>query len=137
MGTEAYMAADRTPYHIKCLKCYQCKKKLNPSTLNEHQKQLYCRNCYEANFVNREDDIPDRTVMQVLPIGGNFYKEPKPVVPEILSEEELRKRREAEEAAKAWQRQQGPAIRTSSGCECPRLAPSHRTILTVSECTAA
>jgi len=112
-ATEAYMAADRTPYHIKCLKCFHCKKKLNPANLNEHEKQLYCKNCYEMKFVNTEDDIPDRTVMQVLPIGGNFFKEPKPVEP--ISEEELRKRREAEDAARAWNEAVGGAASQDKG----------------------
>jgi len=96
------MAADRTPFHTRCLKCYQCKKKLTPANLNEHMKQLYCRTCYEDNFLIKEDVIPDRTVMQVLPIQGNFIVEPKPVQ-EDLSPEELKRRKEAEEAARAWE----------------------------------
>ena len=57
----------RTPFHTRCLKCSQCPKKLTPATLNEHEKQLYCkwvilylyffvfpcisfRHCYELKF---------------------------------------------------------------------------------------
>merc|ERR1711962_1208419 len=101
-ATEAYYAADRTPYHTRCLKCQaKCNKKLTPATLNEHNKKLYCRNCYEDTFLDKDDDIPDRTVMQVLPREGAFIVEPKPVN-NNLSPEELQRRKEAEEAAKAW-----------------------------------
>ena len=44
------MAADRTPYHTFCIKCTQCKKKLTPATINEHDHKLFCPNCYEDLF---------------------------------------------------------------------------------------
>ena len=44
------MAADRTPFHIQCLKCQECKKKLTPATINEHEHRLYCPTCYEDLF---------------------------------------------------------------------------------------
>merc|ERR1711990_668459 len=96
---EAYMAADRTPFHIACLKCWTCQKKLTPATINEHQHRLYCPACYE-NLFCLKDDIPERMVMQVLPIQGLFLREPQKE--EFLSPEELRKREEAEAAAQAW-----------------------------------
>ena len=68
---EQYMAADRTPFHMSCLKCRECNKKLTPATINEQQHQLFCPLCYEELF-NQKDDIPDRTVMQVLPVEGLF-----------------------------------------------------------------
>ena len=46
------MAVDRTPFHKQCVKCKQCGKGLNSATLNEHDKQLYCKPCYENVFVN-------------------------------------------------------------------------------------
>merc|ERR1712029_583879 len=49
---ESFMAFDRTPFHKQCVKCKQCGKGLNSSTLNEHDKQLYCKPCYEMVFVN-------------------------------------------------------------------------------------
>merc|ERR1712223_160524 len=39
---EAVMAADRKPFHKKCVKCVACGKGLTPATLNEHETQLYC-----------------------------------------------------------------------------------------------
>jgi len=106
-ATEAYMAADRTPFHTRCLKCSQCPKKLTPATLNEHEKQLYCKHCYELKFAPMEDDIPDKMVMQVLPIQGTFIVEPKPVIPSHLSAEELQKLKDAEDAARAWSEAMG------------------------------
>ena len=51
---EAYMAADRTPFHVFCLKCCNCQKKLTPASLNEHQHKLYCPVCYEELFCQKE-----------------------------------------------------------------------------------
>ena len=48
------MAADRKPYHRGCVKCVVCRISLNPRTLNEHNEQLFCNNCYAANFVPQE-----------------------------------------------------------------------------------
>lgn len=122
-ATEAYMAADRTPFHKKCLKCYQCKKHLTPQTLNEHEKLLYCRGCYEEKFVCLEDNPPDKIVMQVLPIQGMFIVEPKPVVPFSLSPEELKKIKDAEECKKNWEEamgisgsKDGRGMRVSEAC---------------------
>jgi hypothetical protein len=44
------MAADRKPYHRGCVKCFTCRKALNPRTLNEHDEQLFCNVCYEKLF---------------------------------------------------------------------------------------
>eukprot|EP00090_Calanus_glacialis_P014120 TRINITY_DN22780_c0_g1_i3.p1 TRINITY_DN22780_c0_g1~~TRINITY_DN22780_c0_g1_i3.p1 ORF type:complete len:151 (+),score=41.96 TRINITY_DN22780_c0_g1_i3:76-528(+) len=99
---EAYMASDRTPFHKACLKCSKCKKSLTPASLNEHEKKLFCPLCYEDMFNPHQDDIPERSVMQVLPIQGMFTVEKK-LKEEFLSPEELRKREEALAAAKAWE----------------------------------
>merc|ERR1711942_283089 len=98
---EAYMASDRTPFHKKCLKCSKCQKSLTPASLNEHEKKLFCPLCYE-NLFNPQDDIPERMVMQVLPIQGLFIMEQKSK-DEYISPEELKKREEALAATKAWQ----------------------------------
>merc|ERR1711942_471967 len=89
---EAYMASDRTPFHKKCLKCSKCQKSLTPATLNEHEKKLFCPLCYE-NLFNPQDDIPERMVMQVLPIQGLFIMDKKSK-DEFLSPEDLKKREE-------------------------------------------
>ena len=129
------MAADRTPFHLSCLKCGHCQKKLTPATLNEHHHKLYCPLCYEELFCQKEgdlstwrifsilllqDNIPERTVMQVLPIQGLFIvvyisswiyltetetiklQEKTNLKEEFLSPEEIRKREEAAAAARAW-----------------------------------
>merc|ERR1712087_818366 len=87
---EAYMAADRTPFHLSCLKCGNCQKKLTPATLNEHHHKLYCPLCYEELFCQK-DNIPERMVMQVLPIQGLFIVEKNNLKEEFLSPEEIRK----------------------------------------------
>merc|ERR1711973_31984 len=98
---EAYMAADRTPFHTKCIKCIVCQKRLTPASINEHDHKLYCPVCYGVIF-NQKDDIPERMVMQGLPIQGMFIVDPIKK-DEFLSPEELKKREEAETAARAWQ----------------------------------
>jgi len=47
---ESFMASDRTPFHKKCVKCRKCSKKLTAATLHEHQRQLYCKPCYDIIF---------------------------------------------------------------------------------------
>ena len=49
-ANEAYMAADRTPFHKTCIKCGLCRKPLSPADINEHEKQLFCRVCYESSL---------------------------------------------------------------------------------------
>ena len=81
------MAADRIPFHKKCLKCEHCKKSLTPGNLNTHQeKKIYCQICYNNifnlevtyvahvndDYVVQMDDVPGKKKMQVLPIGGIF-----------------------------------------------------------------
>ena len=81
------MAADRIPFHKKCLKCEHCKKGLTPGNLNTHEKkEIYCQYCYNNIFkpqvtfctlsnddtIVQLDDVPDKKKMQVLPIGGTF-----------------------------------------------------------------
>jgi len=47
---ESFMAADRKPFHKKCVKCKTCSKALTSATINEHQTQLYCSPCYDNIF---------------------------------------------------------------------------------------
>merc|ERR1712012_905958 len=88
---EAVMAADRKPFHKKCVKCVACGKGLTPATLNEHETQLYCNFCYENIFI-AHDYVCDK-------YGGI-------VTPEDLlrAEEEERKRKERKERAKKERR---------------------------------
>merc|ERR1712010_73614 len=108
---EAYMAADRTPFHTFCIKCSQCSKKLTPATINEHEHKLFCPNCYEDLF-NMKDECPEKTVMQVLPIQGTFIVEPKINKDEFMTPEELQRRKDMEEAARAWNE---AILKTDSG----------------------
>ena len=48
---ESFMAADRKPFHKKCVKCKSCNKVLTSATLNEHETQLYCKACYDNIFM--------------------------------------------------------------------------------------
>merc|ERR1711874_87795 len=101
-ANEAYMAADRTPFHRTCVKCDLCTKPLTPGEINEHEKHLYCRVCYESNLAPKANYSPRKKKMQVLPVKGVFKVESKPVEEEGPTPEEL-KHRELEEArAKAW-----------------------------------
>jgi len=84
---EAVMAADRKPFHKQCVKCSECTKKLVPANMNDHRSKLYCNLCYANQFMPKEDNIPSRTVMQVLPVGGTY----------AALEEEKRRLREAEQ----------------------------------------
>jgi hypothetical protein len=45
------MAADRRPFHKRCVKCIHCAKILSPGSLNEHGGQLYCNLCYANLFL--------------------------------------------------------------------------------------
>ena len=49
---ESFIAADRTPYHLACLKCQHCNKRLTATTLAEHEKMLYCNTCYQDIFIH-------------------------------------------------------------------------------------
>jgi len=69
---EAYMASDRRPFHKLCVKCSVCAKKLSAGTLNEHAGHLFCYACYAAKFMPQENKIPERVIMQVLPVGGIY-----------------------------------------------------------------
>jgi len=93
------MACDRTPFHKKCVKCKSCKKNLTPATLNEHQTQLYCDDCYAIvyNAHNYTSGV----------YGGI-------VTPQDLlkAEEEERKRLEKAERAKRDRRCPGCDMKT-------------------------
>jgi len=86
------MATDRRPFHKHCVKCSGCTKKLTPTSLNEHSGKLFCNFCYTDKFMPQENKIPERVVMQVLPVGGtyNAMEEEK----RRLEEERLRRERE-------------------------------------------
>merc|ERR1712228_810184 len=72
---ESYMAADRTPYHKACLKCNQCCKRLTPSSMAEHDKMLYCDNCYQLIFIEKAGNAPaDRVKMQVFLMVENINR---------------------------------------------------------------
>eukprot|EP00092_Neocalanus_flemingeri_P059460 GFUD01071077.1.p1 GENE.GFUD01071077.1~~GFUD01071077.1.p1 ORF type:complete len:152 (+),score=52.64 GFUD01071077.1:28-456(+) len=103
-ANEAHMAADRTPFHKACVKCGHCKKTLTPADINEHEKQLFCRVCYENVFRPRATiKCPEKKKMQVLPVQGVFKVKPKPVVEEGPTPEEIKQKEMAEAAAKAWE----------------------------------
>jgi len=90
------MAADRMPFHKQCVKCWTCNKKLVPATINEHEGKLYCPPCYANKFMPQENHIPERSSMQVLPVGGIYTA----MEEEKKKAEEERLRKEMEEAAK-------------------------------------
>merc|ERR1712128_116596 len=102
-ANEAYMAADRTPFHMTCIKCGHCNKPLSPADINEHEKQLFCRICYEITLAPKANFSPLKKKMQVLPVQGVFKVKPKPVVDEGPSAEEIEQRELTEAAAKAWE----------------------------------
>merc|ERR1712243_493165 len=73
---ESFMAADRKPFHKKCVKCKSCNKVLTSATLNEHETQLYCKACYDNIFM-------------LMAIGGGQYEG-------IITPEDLRRMEEEE-----------------------------------------
>merc|ERR1711931_82683 len=73
---ESFMAADRKPFHKKCVKCKTCNKVLTSATLNEHETQLYCKACYDNIFM-------------LMAIGGGQYEG-------IITPEDLRRMEEEE-----------------------------------------
>merc|ERR1719341_1527190 len=79
-SNEAYMAADRTPFHKTCIKCVLCSKPLSPADINEHEKQLFCRVCYESSLAPKANYAQNTKKMQVLPVQGVFKVKPKTVV---------------------------------------------------------
>jgi len=93
---ESYMAGDRRPFHKQCVKCYICGKKLVPATINQHEAQLYCSVCYSDTFMPKDDNIPERIAMQVLPVGGIYTA----MEEEKRRAEEERLKKEMMEAAK-------------------------------------
>eukprot|EP01128_Nolandella_sp_AFSM9_P006103 TRINITY_DN3069_c1_g5_i1.p1 TRINITY_DN3069_c1_g5~~TRINITY_DN3069_c1_g5_i1.p1 ORF type:complete len:185 (-),score=32.16 TRINITY_DN3069_c1_g5_i1:159-671(-) len=38
------------PWHQKCLKCPECNKRLDSTTLTEHDDEVYCKACYGKKF---------------------------------------------------------------------------------------
>lgn len=37
-------------FHKLCFKCVTCSKGLTPTTMRDHEEEIYCRACYEKNF---------------------------------------------------------------------------------------
>ncbi|XP_007897221.1 cysteine-rich protein 2 [Callorhinchus milii] len=40
-------------YHPLCLKCYRCKRQLNPGQHAEYDEKPYCNRCYLQHFGQR------------------------------------------------------------------------------------
>lgn len=38
------------PWHKMCCSCRLCGKKLDPSNLNRHENEIFCKGCYSKNF---------------------------------------------------------------------------------------
>eukprot|EP00092_Neocalanus_flemingeri_P025526 GFUD01027674.1.p1 GENE.GFUD01027674.1~~GFUD01027674.1.p1 ORF type:complete len:223 (+),score=68.70 GFUD01027674.1:62-670(+) len=93
---ESFMAADRKPFHKKCVKCKTCSKALNSSSINEHQTQLYCQACYDNLFMAQ-----DYTCGKY---GG------------IVTPEDI-KRREEEERKKKERAERQKSERRCPGCD--------------------
>ena len=49
---EAFMASDRRPFHKQCVKCFNCRKALNSSTINNHQETvtIFLKSIYAKKF---------------------------------------------------------------------------------------
>ncbi|KNC49706.1 cysteine and glycine-rich protein 2 [Thecamonas trahens ATCC 50062] len=46
---EKAMAAGKA-YHKACLKCTECNKRLDSTSINDRDGQIYCKTCYGRNF---------------------------------------------------------------------------------------
>ncbi len=93
---EAFMAADRKPFHKQCVKCFKCHKALNPATINEHQSQLFCKACYDGIFMPQEYSTGT--------YGG------------IVTPDDIR-RREEEEKRRAEKAERAKRERRCPGCD--------------------
>jgi len=82
---ELVMASDRTPFHKSCVKCTICKKSLTPSNLTEHKTQLYCSNCYQQVFM--EKDYQQYSIQK---FSGVKAEEDAASIARSLREKELR-----------------------------------------------
>lgn len=40
---------EKKPYHVNCMRCTTCKKKMGPDKCALHEDKLYCRRCYAKN----------------------------------------------------------------------------------------
>ena len=93
---EAFMAADRRPFHKACVKCVKCRKVLGPATINEHQTQLFCKACYDGIFMPQEYSTGT--------YGG------------IVTPDDIR-RREEEEKRRAEKAERAKRERRCPGCD--------------------
>merc|ERR1719350_465661 len=90
---EQVMAGDRKPYHKQCVKCVNCKKVLNPSTINNHKDQLFCSPCYQNIFNPQDYDLGS--------YGGI-------VTPEDIMRKEEAERKKLEKAERAKREKRCP-----------------------------
>jgi len=105
---EAYMVADRKPFHRNCLKCDRCHKTLTPANLNTmvEEVKIFCQTCYNDAVISTLNEIsvpiPEKVKMQVLPVEGNFKVEKKPIPKEGPTEERLKHEAIVNARMKAW-----------------------------------
>ncbi|THG99298.1 hypothetical protein EW145_g7292, partial [Phellinidium pouzarii] len=53
-AAEQIMGPGRMLYHRPCLACSSCNKRLDSLSLVEHDKEPYCKQCYNKNFGPRD-----------------------------------------------------------------------------------
>jgi len=91
---ESVMASDRRPFHKQCVKCFKCKKSLNPLNMNDHKDQLFCKACYDEVFMSQEYS------------SGNYGGI---VTPEDIRRREEEERRRLEKAERSKREKRCPA----------------------------
>jgi len=51
--TEIISAAGRQ-YHKQCIICKKCSRKITPGSQLDHKEDIYCKNCYNEEFVDSD-----------------------------------------------------------------------------------
>ncbi|KAH8112121.1 LIM-domain-containing protein [Phellopilus nigrolimitatus] len=72
-AAEQIMGPGRMLYHKPCLACTACNKRLDSLSLMEHDKEPYCKQCYNKNFGPRDlrqANLPHRDDMP-LPLSSS------------------------------------------------------------------